>query len=1194
MLEQGGNQNLLKSLSFLLGIAAFCCLAPKADAQVSGPYVATNSGTFANACPAGGPTLASPGDLRVAINVPDTFTVGDIDVGILVQHDFRRDSEVWIISPSGTRVELLAGPAPFAPSVNYNLRFDDAAGEVAEAGGSANSADHSTTTTPFQFSARKEAGTVGAGLSDFNGEPANGTWFVDYCDNFAADIGTALRTELFFSAAATPTESDLSVALAPASSSPTTGADTFFDVLVQNAGQLDATGVTLNVPLPSGLTFQSFQGPGSYNSITGVWNVGNLVANASAQLRIIASVESTGSYNLSAEVATSDQPDPDSTPGNIATNPTEDDGDTVTLTPQSPPAPLFCLGRPITPLVFRDPIPDSPGASVTNPQIGDVLRFVGVAPGADALIQVVAFNGTGAGLITIDNDGDGVGNNFQPTLAGGAGDVSVDLEIRIVTTGTSTPRTLDFAGSTIDVDGGAGIREYVEVSDNIVELALNGTSPPTPATRIISQFIDPNPPGAPQPPSAPSAPDRVRFEVESETQAPNGAISVDPAHIATAFFTDVSVFEYRVGKFGSALGAGGRLNSLAFNCPTITPSTTTPVDPEDFADAPASYGNPIHVIDAAVRIGPTNTDESGPGNSPTASSDAGDDGVTLPTNFMGGSATSVSVDVTGAGGLLQAFFDWNGDGDFEDADERPIVNLQDNGAGDTNNTVGTITFNVTPSTATITGNSFARFRWATSSVGLVDPAGNGEVEDYQITMTAIPSADLRLSLTATNTTPSPGDNIDIILTITNDGPEPATGVQALYQLPSGLTFVFDIDNGGSYNESTGVLTVPGNIASGASFTVVITANVGSSGIFDSQAEVTASTLFDPDSTPGNASSQPGEDDTAALGINPSFPPPPPVCPAGFTLVSQTSNANSLQVGTGILRPNNSLGALETAGSTPIVNTTTAELNDASDRLVLGLGVRVPENSAIFVSLGRDGGAANAGVNVSIGLSDSSAGPFTSVGVYGAGSGDIEPGPQDVLERVSVIVPSGGASFIEFISNTASDLHIDGVQYSEICVSSPDLQANKSIELFNPAGGSSADIFAIPGNDVTYTITVTNAGEGSVDADTIVLIDQLPSEIIFVNGDANGPGSGSDPVIFTENQPTGLTQPFSFANDVGFSNSTIRPATFSQCNYTPAVPFGDPDPDVRFVCINPKGTMGAASSATAPDPSFSVTFRARIR
>ena len=74
--------------------------------------------------------------------------------------------------------------------------------------------------------------------------------------------------------------------------------------------------------------------------------------------------------------------------------------------------------------------------------------------------------------------------------------------------------------------------------------------------------------------------------------------------------------------------------------------------------------------------------------------------------------------------------------------------------------------------------------------------------------------------------------------------------------------------------------------------------------------------------------------------------------------------------------------------------------------------------------------------------------------------------------------------------------------------------------------------------------------------------------------------------FADIQATGL-DPFVFANDVAFSDLTSAPASFADCLYTPAPGF---DPAVTFVCFNPKGTMGAGD----PNPSFSLSFRARIR
>jgi len=146
---------------------------------------------------------------------------------------------------------------------------------------------------------------------------------------------------------------------------------------------------------------------------------------------------------------------------------------------------------------------------------------------------------------------------------------------------------------------------------------------------------------------------------------------------------------------------------------------------------------------------------------------------------------------------------------------------------------------------------------------------------------------------------------------------------------------------------------------------------------------------------------------------------------------------------------------------------------------------------------------------------------------------------------------------------------------------PDLQGNKTSNVFDPA---SEGLFAVPGNDVIYTINVSNQGDGSPDANSVVLIDDLPSELEFYNGDVDGPGPETQPVAFTDNA-SGLT--FTYATDVGYSNAVSAPASFASCTYTPASGY---DPAVTHICVRPAGTFAVGT----PAPAFSVQFRARIR
>lgn len=100
-----------------------------------------------------------------------------------------------------------------------------------------------------------------------------------------------------------------------------------------------------------------------------------------------------------------------------------------------------------------------------------------------------------------------------------------------------------------------------------------------------------------------------------------------------------------------------------------------------------------------------------------------EDDLVMPQFPVSGSE-ALTVPVTGAG-LLQAWFDWNADGDFLDEQEQVATDVSANG--------GEISLNVTvPADAKI-GTSFARFRYSTQpGLGATGPAKDGEVEDHLI------------------------------------------------------------------------------------------------------------------------------------------------------------------------------------------------------------------------------------------------------------------------------------------------------------------------------------------------------------------------------------------------------------------------------------------------------------------------------
>ena len=150
---------------------------------------------------------------------------------------------------------------------------------------------------------------------------------------------------------------------------------------------------------------------------------------------------------------------------------------------------------------------------------------------------------------------------------------------------------------------------------------------------------------------------------------------------------------------------------------------------------------------------------------------------------------------------------------------------------------------------------------------------------------------------------------------------------------------------------------------------------------------------------------------------------------------------------------------------------------------------------------------------------------------------------------------------------------------QIIISSPLLQATKTVTVFDPNGEG---LYAIPGNDVTYTISVSNTGDTPIDSGSIFITDSLPNTLAFFNGDADGPGPGLENVNFTDSG-SGLT--FNPTTVVAFSDAISPPADFSECTYTPAPGY---DPLVAHICIAPSGVMNVGD----PDPSFSISFRAK--
>ena len=105
------------------------------------------------------------------------------------------------------------------------------------------------------------------------------------------------------------------------------GTNVTWTITVVNQGPDAATGVTVSDNLPSGVSYVSDNGGGAFDAATATWTIGNLAVGASVSLQVTTSVDEPGVHVNEAQVATANEDDIDSTPGNDIAS--EDDQDSA-------------------------------------------------------------------------------------------------------------------------------------------------------------------------------------------------------------------------------------------------------------------------------------------------------------------------------------------------------------------------------------------------------------------------------------------------------------------------------------------------------------------------------------------------------------------------------------------------------------------------------------------------------------------------------------------------------------------------------------------------------------------------------------------------------------------------------------------------------------------------------------------------
>lgn len=303
-------------------LAALCVLFPGiANAQTTTYTNSSDGAVNENATP-----CTASGYLVRNFTVGTSYTVSDVDIGILAAHTYRGDFLMYLTSPAGTRVQLFTGTG--AGAQNFNVLLDGGAGTSVTTHSGNDSATASTSVPPYE-----ETFAPANSLAAFNGQNSLGTWRFEICDRFNQDSGTFYQADLFLTQA--PSNfADLSLTKSVSSTTPSSGANITYTLALNNSGSSNQTANSVIVTdvLPPGVTFVSASGFGTYDDATGLWTISSIAPGQTHSLSIVATVAASAGASVTniAEVTSSNRADLDSTPNNGAS--AEDDYAAATFT----------------------------------------------------------------------------------------------------------------------------------------------------------------------------------------------------------------------------------------------------------------------------------------------------------------------------------------------------------------------------------------------------------------------------------------------------------------------------------------------------------------------------------------------------------------------------------------------------------------------------------------------------------------------------------------------------------------------------------------------------------------------------------------------------------------------------------------------------------------------------------------------
>ena len=624
------------------------------------------------------------------------------------------------------------------------------------------------------------------------------------------------------------------------------GQNVAFTVTLVNDGPDAATAITVQDLLPAGLSMQSATpSQGSYDNGTGLWTVGGLNASASATLQITAWVTATGVKTNTAQVASCDLYDPDSTPNNNEAD--EDDQDSATVTTASAAdvrlqksvsnaTPAFGANVAYT-LTVTNEGPDAATGLTVQDLLPASMTYVTHSGGtyssatglwsigtlnasASASLEITArVNGTGSIVNTAqvsamnEYDADSTPNNNDPA--------EDDQDTAIITVAPAVDLSLDKSASPMDPGNG---------ETTVFTLRVTNSSPHDDATGVVVR-------------------DNLVAGLRYVSSTGDGSYDPDTGlwtvgAVAKSGGTRSIALTVRVDQAGSLANFAEVQSCDQWDMDSTPGNGAQGEDDEDQVT--------LGVLEVADLSLIKTVDQATPGLGETVV-------YTLTLSNAGPDAGS-NIEVQDAFPAGLAYVS-HGGGSYDNGSGRWTVASLPVGQSA-----------VLQITATVQGTGAIV---NTAQVGGADqrdpdstPGNSIASEDDQdsAAITVPPSVDLSLSKTVDSETVGYLGQATFTLTVANaSSHDDATGVTVTDLLPEGLRFV-SASGDGSYDADTGLWTVGTVAKSGGSRTLQMVVQATRTGGATNVAEISACNERDVDSTPGNGETSEDDQDAASVTV----------------------------------------------------------------------------------------------------------------------------------------------------------------------------------------------------------------------------------------------------------------------------------------------------------------------------------------